>query len=319
MKEEIKKGKSFWIVLSIYSIVVLISVLLQRDYVLHILIMVNIYIILTTSTNLLVGQTNLLSLGQAAFYGIGAYLSVLALMALNLTLIPAMLFVIICTSLVSLLIAYPSLRLKGDYFILASLGFQLIIYTILYNWINVTRGPNGIPGIPSPILIGNISISGIYLFLAFSSILAGIVVLIFYKLIHSPFGRALKGVRDDELSMLSIGRNVTVLKIWAFILSSAFVAIAGFLYASYFSFIDPTSFNLDESIFILAAVLIGGTGNIKGPIVGAVFVVVLPELLRFIGFPDSVAANLRQIIYGLIIILLMRFRPQGIFGEYALK
>lgn len=289
------------------------------DYIFHIIIMINIYIILTTSTNLLVGMTNLLSIGQAAFYGLGAYFSVLALKTLNLTLIPAIIFTVICTSLMSFLIAYPSLRLKGDYFVLATLGFQLIVYTVLYNWIDVTKGPYGITGIPTPELFGIVSISGIYSFFVLSTILSALIVFIFFKLIHSPFGRALKGVRDDSLSMLSLGRNVTGLKIWAFILSSGFIAIAGFLYASYVSYIDPTSFNLDEAIFILAAVLIGGTGNIKGPIVGAVFVVILPELLRFIGLPDSVEANLRQIIYGLSIIILMRYRPQGIAGEYALK
>jgi len=281
--------------------------------------MINIYIILTTSTNLLVGMTNLLSLGQAALYGIGAYLAVLALMVLNLSLIPALIFVIIGTSLLSLLIAYPSLRLRGDYFVLSTLGFQLIVFTILYNWVDVTKGPYGIPGIPSPVLLGDYTISGIIPFLILSSILAIGVVVIFYNLIHSPFGRALKAVRDDELSSQAIGRNVTSLKIWAFVVSSGLIGISGLIYASYVSYIDPTSFNLDEAIFILSAVIIGGTGNIKGPIVGAVFVVLLPELLRFVGLPDSIAANLRQIIYGLMIIILMRLRPQGLAGEYALR
>ena len=289
------------------------------DYIFHILIMINIYIILTTSTNLLVGMTNLLSLGQAALYGIGAYLAVLALMVLNLSLIPTLIFVILGTSLLSMLIAYPSLRLRGDYFVLATLGFQLIVFTILYNWVSVTKGPYGIPGIPSPVLFGDIVISGIIPYLILSSILAVCVILIFFKLIYSPFGRALKAVRDDELSTQAIGRNVTALKIWAFVVSSGFIGISGLLYASYVSYIDPTSFNLDEAIFILSAVIIGGTGNIKGPVIGAVFVVLLPELLRFVGLPDSVAANLRQIIYGLMIIILMRLRPQGLAGEYALR
>jgi len=289
------------------------------DYLFHIVIMINIYIILATCTNLLVGMTNLLSMGQAALYGIGAYLTVFALMVLKLSLFPTLLIIMLGTSLISLLIAYPSLRLRGDYFVLATLGFQLIIYTILYNWVKVTRGPYGIPGIPSPRLFGNFVISGIIPYLVLSSVLAILVIAIFYKLIHSPFGLALKAVRDDELSTEAIGRNVTVFKIWAFVVSSGFIAISGFLYASYVSYIDPTSFNLDEAIFILSGVIIGGTGNIKGPIVGAVFVVLLPELLRFVGLPDSVAANLRQIIYGLMILVLMRLRPQGLAGEYALK
>jgi len=281
--------------------------------------MINIYVIITVSTNLLVGMTNLLSLGQAAFYGIGAYIAVFSLMVLGLPLIPTIVMVMAGTALFSLIIAYPSLRLKGDYFVFASLGFQLIVFTILYNWVSVTRGPYGIPGIPAPKLFGFIQISGIIPFLLLSLIIAVAVIVVFYKLIYSPFGRVLKGVRDDEIAVLSLGRNVTTFKIWAFVISSAFIGIAGALYATYVSYIDPTSFNLDEAIFILAAVLIGGTGNIRGPVVGAIFVIVLPEILRFVGFPDSVAANLRQIVYGMALIVFMYYRPQGIAGEYRLQ
>ncbi len=289
------------------------------DYVFHIIIMINIYIILSVSTNLLVGMTNLLSIGQAAFYGIGAYIAAFCLISWHLSLLPALLVVMFITAILSLIIAIPTLKLKGDYFVLATLGFQLIVYTILYNWISVTKGPYGIPGIPSPVLFGTITINGIPAYLVLSLILAVLVILTFYGLIKSPFGRVLKGIRDDEISVKAIGRNVTTFKIWAFVISSGFIGIAGFLYASYVSYIDPTSFNLDEAIFILAAVIIGGTGNIKGPVWGAVFVIVLPELLRFVGLPDSVAANLRQIIYGLTIVVLMRFRPQGLAGDYAIK
>lgn len=289
------------------------------DYIFHIVIMINLYIILTVSTNLLVGMTNLLSLGQAAFYGIGAYLAVLALMVLKLPLIPTLILVMVGTALFSLLVALPSLKLKGDYFVLATLGFQLIVYTVLYNWIDLTRGPYGIPGIPGPKLFGILTFRGIVPFLILSFLLAGGTVFIFRRMIHSPFGRVLKAIRDDEIAVASLGRNVTAFKIWAFTISSAFIAIAGMFYATYVSYIDPTSFNLDESIFILAAVLIGGTGNMKGPILGAVFVVILPEILRFVGLPDAIAANLRQIIYGLCLILLMYFRPQGIAGEHKVQ
>jgi len=289
------------------------------NYIMHIIIMINIYIILTISSNLLVGMTNLLSLGQAAFYGIGAYFTIFCLMILHLPLIPTLLISMGMTALFSLLLALPSIRLKGDYFVLATLGFQLIVYTILYNWVSLTRGSFGIPGIPAPKLFGLIEISGIIPFLIFSFIMVGFTIFIFLKLINSPFGRVLKGIRDDELSVLSLGRNVTVFKIRVFVIASGFIAIAGFIYATYVTYIDPTSFTLDESIFILSALLIGGTGNIKGPIAGSIFVIILPELLRFVGLPNSVAANLRQIIYGLFLIILMRFRPQGLAGNYQVK
>jgi len=284
------------------------------EYIIHILIIINIYIVLTVSANLLVGLANLLSLGQAAFYGIGAYLTALALMQFGLPLIPALLFSMLITGLIAFLLGYISIKFEGDYFVLATLGFQIIIYSILYNWITVTKGPYGIPGIPAPKLLNSFKIDSIYLFLILSSILMGITVSIFYKLIHSPFGRVLKAMKDDKIALISLGRNVTRLKIITFVLAASFAALSGFLYATYISYIDPTSFNLDESIFIVSAVLIGGTGNLKGPILGAVFVVILPEILRFVGLPDSIAANLRMIIYGLSLVLLMLYRPQGIAG-----
>ena len=288
-------------------------------YILHLIIIISIYVIITTSSNLLMGMAGLLSLGQAALYGIGAYIGVFSLMGLNIPLIPAIIFVMLLVALSSMLIAYPSLRLKGDYFVVATLGFQLITFTILYNWISVTNGPFGISGIPAPELFGYIPVSGTIGFTILCVILAMLTILCCKKLIRSPFGRVLKGLREDELALLSLGRNVTVFKIWTFVISSAIIGVAGFLYAAYIGYIDPTSFNLNESIFILAAVLIGGTGNVKGPIIGAVFVVLLPEFLRFVGFPDSVAANLRQIIYGLVLIVIMYFRPQGLAGVYKLN
>lgn len=288
------------------------------DYLIHILIIINIYFILTVSSNLLVGLANLLSLGQAAFYGIGAYLTVLALMKLGLTLMPAILFAVLLTALLALFLGYISIRFEGDYFVLATLGFQIIIYTVLYNWISLTRGPYGIPGIPAPALLGRLKINNIYLFLILSTVLSGLTIWFFYRLIHSPFGRALRAMKDDKLALLSLGRNIRSLKIKTFILAATFAALAGFIYATYISYIDPTSFNLDESIFIVSAVLIGGTGNIKGPVLGAVFVVILPEILRFVGLPDSIAANMRMIIYGLSLILLMYYRPQGIAGTNKL-
>jgi len=284
------------------------------EYIVHILIIIYIYIILTVSSNLLVGLANLLSLGQAAFYGIGAYITVLALMQLGLSLIPALLLAMLVTGIIAYLLGYVSIKFEGDYFVLATLGFQIIIYSILYNWISVTKGPYGIPGIPAPKLFGFLGIDGIYGYLILSTLLMFITIGVFYKLIHSPFGRTLRAMKDDKLALTSLGRNVKKIKIQTFVLAASFAALSGFLYATYISYIDPTSFNLDESIFIISAVLIGGTGNIKGPVLGAVFVVILPEILRFVGLPDAVAANLRMIIYGLALILLMMYRPQGIAG-----
>ena len=290
------------------------------EYLLHIGIMLCIYIILVLSTNLTVGMANLLTMCQASFYGIGAYIGTYFLMQFNLPFVIIALLVMLATGLTSLLVSYASVKLKGDYFILATLGFQMIVYTILYNWISVTRGPYGIPGIPSIKLFGIWSLNGIYAYFFFSFVLAVVVTLIFSRLQHSPYGRMLKAIRTDELSAKALGRNTTQLKSWAFFISAAFAGAAGLVYASYVSYIDPNSFTLDESIFIITALFIGGIGSqVWGPIVGATVVVIFPELLRFVGLPDAVAANLRQVIYGLVLIVLMFVRPQGLLGDEKLK
>lgn len=289
------------------------------DYLLHILIILNIYIVLTVSSNLLIGLSNLLSLCQAAFYGIGAYLTALALIKLDLPLIIALLFAALLTVIVAFLIARLSIKFEGDFFVLVTLGFQIIIYSVLYNWIDVTRGPYGIPGIPSPKLFALFEVSDTIHFLILSSILSIITIFVFERLMNSPFGRILRALKDDALAATALGKNVNQYKMYTFVFAAFFAAISGFVYATYITYIDPTSFNLDESIFIVTAILIGGTGNIKGPVLGALFVVLLPEVLRFVGFRDSIAANLRMIIYGLCLILLMFYKPEGIAGKIKVQ
>ena len=286
------------------------------EYLFHIIIMLNIYIMLTLSANLTVGMANLLTMCQAAFYGIGAYIGTYFLMQFNLPFLVITGLVVLFTGLFSFLVSFASVRLKGDYFVIATMGFQLIVYTILYNCTDVTRGPYGIPGIK---LFGLFELSGVYAYLAFSLILMGVVVFLFHHLVESPFGRVLNAIRADEITVKAMGRNTVLFKSLAFFLSAAVAGLAGVIYASYVSYIDPTSFTLDESIFILSALFIGGIGNTKGPVLGALFVVLLPELLRFVGLPDTIAANLRQIIYGLALILVMYYRPQGLWGKAILK
>lgn len=290
------------------------------EYILHVIIMLNIYILLVLSANLPIGMANLLTMCQAAFYGIGAYISAFFLMQFDLPFIGIMLIVMILTGLFSYTVSFASVRLKGDYFILATLGFQMIVYTVLYNWTDVTRGPYGIPGIPGIKLLGLWDISGnIWGYFIVSTIISFVVICLFQKLKKSPYGRILKAIRDDELSVKALGRDTAQIKSWAFFLSASLTGLAGLIYASYVSYIDPTSFTLDESIFIVSALFIGGTGNVKGPVTGALFVILLPEILRFVGMPDTVAANMRQIIYGLALVLVMYFRPQGISGENIVR
>jgi len=288
------------------------------NYLLHILTVIAIYSILASSLNLLVGYTGLLSLSHAAFYGIGAYVSALLMVEAGLPFLPSLFIAVAVATLISFVISVPSLRLRGDYFVLASLGFQTIIYFLLYNWVGLTRGPYGIAGIPKPRLPG-IEVASVGSYFVFSFAIAVICVGLLYCVGNSPFGRALKAIREDELAAASLGKNVFRLKVTAFALAASFAALSGVLFAGFMRYIDPNSFTVMESIFILSIIIIGGTGNISGPLIGTVLMVILPEALRFVGLPDRIAPNLRQIIYGTMIILILRFRPQGLAGEYRFE
>ena len=191
------------------------------EYVFHILIMLNIYILLVLSANLTIGMANLLTMCQAAFYGIGAYIGTFFLMQFHVPLLVILAVVALVTGAFSLMVSYASVKLKGDYFVLATMGFQLIVYTILYNWTPVTRGPYGIPGIPGIRAFGIWEISGVYGYLGLSIIMTCIVVLVFNRLLNSPFGRVLRAIKADEVMVQSMGRNTVAAKSWAFFISAA--------------------------------------------------------------------------------------------------
>ena len=288
------------------------------NYILHLLIMIGIYLILSYGLNLVVGFGGLLSLCHAIFYGIGAYSCTLLMMEANISFVPAIIISMAITGGFALLVGIPALKFRGDSFVLVTLGFQMIIFTILYNWVGFTRGPYGIPGIPRPVVAGHKIVSlPEYVVLVLASFIVTVCVLsIIYR---SPFGLALKALRDDEMAAEGLGKSPVCLFLQAFVISGMIASVAGAFYATYVTYIDPTSFTLDESIFLLAILLVGGSGNRIGPFIGAVFMILLPEALRFMGLPDSIAPNVRQMIYGLILIILMFFRPQGIAGDYRMR
>lgn len=286
------------------------------NYSLQTLLTINIYIILGFSINLVTGYTGLLSLGHGAFYGISAYITVLGLMVLNFSFLPSLILAVIFNMLISLMVSLPSIRLKHDYFVLAVIGFQMVVFSILYNWTPVTAGANGIAGIPRPKILGVWNVLETWEYVILSYIFLVFIFFYFLRIDRSSFGRVIKGVRDDELVVASMGRNVNLVKVYVFAVSAGIAAFAGVLFATYHTYIDPTSFTLDESIFILMIIFIGGSSNLKGVFWGALFIVLIEEVLRFIQLPEGVAGNLRQIIFGLLLILLMRFKPTGFAGDY---
>ena len=285
-------------------------------YLLHIFILIGIYIILSVSLNLLAGYTGILSMAHAAFFGVGAY--VVALLALNVhtPFILNIVIAFIAAGVFGAVVGIPSLRIKDDYFIIATFAFQIITFSVLNNLVSFTGGPMGLPGIPQPVIFG-LKIDSHWSFLILTTILAVFTYFIANRIVSSPYGRILKAIREDEVFTQSLGKNVAAFKVKIFMVSAALASIAGVLYATYITYIDPTSFTVNESIFIISIVIIGGAGNLKGSIVGAVVLVMLPELLRFIGLPNSVAANIRQMLYGGLLVVFMLWRPRGFIGEYS--
>lgn len=288
------------------------------NYIFHLLVMIGIYLILSYSLNLLIGFSGLLSLTHAAFYGIGAYIYTLISIKFGFSFIPSLTIAFIGTAIISLTISVPALRFRGDFFVFSTLGFQMIFFAIAYNWISLTRGPYGIPGIPRPLVFGW-EINEIWEFLILIIFLNLIICGLLFLLYDSPFGLVLKSLREDEKAAEALGKSSFSYFLKAFVLSGSIASISGALFASYMTYIDPTSFTLDESIFLVTILLLGGSGNKIGPFLGVLIMILVPEALRFLGLPDSIAANLRQIIYGIALIVLMYFRPKGIAGEYEVK
>jgi len=288
------------------------------EYLLHILVIAGIYIILTISLNLIVGYTGLPALGHAAFSCIGAYTS--SLLALNMGVSPWLgLLIGACVAgLSGIVVGYPAVRLKGDYLALATFGLGVIVYSVAKNWVDLTRGPMGLPGIPGFSIFG-LQVLEIWGYLLLVAVFAAITIFVINRIVTSPFGRILRSIREDELAAQALGKNTIKYKLLVFVIGAFFAGIAGSLYAHYITFIDPSSFTVMESITILLMVIFGGMGSIRGSIVGAIILVVLPELLRFVGMPSSVAAPIRQMLYGLLLVVLMIKRPQGVMGEYKFK
>lgn len=289
------------------------------DYLFRIGIELCIYAILVLSANLTVGLANLMTLCQAAFCGIGAYIGAFFLMQFNLPFVVIALIVMIATGILSLVISYASLKLKGDYFILATLAFQFIVVSVLLNWYGVTGGAFSLSGIPPIKFLGKWPLGRSTLFLV-TLMLTLLIFWVIGRIQHSPYGRMLRAIRTDESSARALGRDTTMLKVWAFFLSAAIASVAGVIYASLEGSISPQEFSLDRSILIITALFIGGLGTgVRGAAAGAAVLVVLPELLMMVGVSSSNAAELRQVITGAILVLLMFLRPQGLFGDMELR
>jgi branched-chain amino acid transport system permease protein len=279
--------------------------------------MSGIYIILALSLNLLLGYAGLFSVGHGAFYGIGAYTGAILATKLGFPFWGEVLAAASIAGLCGFVIGFPTLRLRGDYLALATFGFAVIIYSVFNNWYDLTRGPLGIRGIPKVVLF-SIPLTSLWSY----TILVGFFVLLtifcIRRLTYSAFGKVLEAIREDDMAATAIGKNIAKFKVLAFVIAAFFAGIAGVLYAHYVTFIDPSSFLIQESFLIFSMVIFGGMGSIGGSILGAAILVILPEALRFLGLPSGIAANMRQMIFGGLIVFIINWRPEGLLGKSKL-
>jgi len=287
-------------------------------YILHIGILIGLYIIIAQALNLTYGFSGLMNLSSAAFYGIGAYSYALLTLQGGFPPIFSLMGAVGITSAIALLLGIPALRLRKDSFFLVTLGFQIIIGAVLFNWVGLTRGPYGIPGIPRPVILGW-SVNRPWEFLLVLCVVLLIAGGFLFLIFQTPFGLSLKALRDDERGAMALGKSPFRQFLLAFVVGSGMMAIPGAFYASYATYIDPGLFGIDESIYQIVILSLGGSGNRKGPIVGVLVMVIIPEILRVLQLPSSIAFNLRQILYGIMLVILMTLRPKGLAGEYSLK
>ncbi len=263
-------------------------------YYLQIMILVGINIIMATSLNLITGFTGQLSIGHAAFMSIGAYAAALATLELGFPFFGSLIFGALWAAFFGVLIGIPTLKLKGDYLAIATLGFGEIVRIVFLN-LKITGGAVGLRGIPKNTTLLWVIVAVI------------LTIFILKRILKSRVGRALVAIREDETAAESMGINTTYFKILAFGVGAFFAGLGGGLFSHYFQYIHPNSFGFMRSIEHLCMVVLGGLGNIWGSIIGATALTAIPEFLR-------ASADYRQLFYGAILVLMMRIRPEGIIG-----
>lgn len=286
-------------------------------YILHLFILFGIFSILAISLDVTLGYTGLFNIAHAALWGIGAYASGLLTLRLGLSVWAALLVSGIVTASFSFLLGLSVLRVKSDYLALVTLGCGVIVVDVARNWIELTGGPRGLYDIPYPVVFGY-TISDPAEYAVIVLLLLITTYLILRRVVRSSFGRVLEGIREDEVRASVLGINTDSYKVQALMLSSFFAGISGGLYAHYLGVIDPNRFTITSSFLIISMVIIGGPASLKGPLVGAAIFVLLPEALRFLNLTSEKMAALRQIIYALLLLLILIYRPQGILGKATL-
>lgn len=285
----------------------------MTDYLLNFATTLVIMSMLTLCLNVIIGYVGYLNLGHVGIWAIGSY--AYALLALKgVPFVLAMLGGGVAAAIAGLLIGLPTLRLKSHYIAIASLGLSYIVYSLLLNLTDITRGPLGLPGIPRPAFFG-MQFQTPWSFFLLTLGISVLVGFLIHRILHSPFGKILETIREDEIAAKALGKNTYLYKLQAFVISSFFVGIISALSASFFQYISPLGFQVEQLVFFLAALTVGGAGTFWGPVVGTVLLLSVQELIRFVSLSPNTVGPVRTMLYALILIVIMLYRPQGLVGK----
>ena len=277
---------------------------------LRIVITILIWSLLAIGQNLITGFCGQMSVGHAAFYGVGAYTSALLVMRLEVPYIVAFFAAGAASALVGLAIGLPAIRIRGLYLFIVTIGLGEIAQQVFLNWDAVTNGPLGLPGIPLPTILGY-EIATNTQFYYFALVVVALVVAATYRIVNSDIGRSFQAIREDETAAIAMGINATYYKTLAFVLGAFYAGLAGSIVAHFLSVIGPTQFSIDESVLVFLMVILGGLGSIAGSIVGTAVVICINESFRIL--PEY-----RLFIGGFLFVGLMLWRTQGIMGTVNL-
>lgn len=283
------------------------------NFLLSYIILAQIYAILSISTNLMVGIIGIFSVAQAAIMGIGAYIYALCAMK-GLDFASSAAIAILVCALFNILTSLPSLRLAGDYFVVTSFGIQIVASAVFINWTDATGGATGIFAIPPPTMFG-LSADTAPEFIVISTLALGAAALIFWLMMRSVYGRMLNAIRLDEIAAAAAGRDVLRAKLGVSAVSGGLAAMGGVLFASFLSYIDPSSFEIHVSVLFLTMLVVGGARTLTGSILGPFVILAIPQLLALIELPSTIVGPMRQLLYGVILVAFMLLRPQGIAGR----
>jgi branched-chain amino acid transport system permease protein len=280
------------------------------EYVLSLTVLFGLYVILSSSFNLILGYGGLMSIAHPLFFAFGAYTTGLLAIHANASPVLAVVAGGAVAMLMSFMMSVPSLRISGDYLLITSIGFQLGFLEVIKN-LDFAGGASGLSSIPN-------IISGEWRSATFALIACGTaaaVVLLIRWLVKGPYGLAIAAMRDDELAFSAAGRSAIGIKLSIFAIGSGMAGLAGGIYAYYFQYLAPEQFGIFESATILTMVVVGGMGSVSGPVVGAVLLLALPQAITFLDFPPSVMAPLQGLIYSGLVITFLFVRPQGLVGS----